>query len=311
MSVFVGIDENGLGPRLGPLVVTAAYARADEQGAKVLGRPARGAGATRLGDSKGLVKFGDSALGEAWGRAIASRVGQTLETPEALVRWLSLDGEAELRRPCPSDHAAQCWSVAGEAFEGDALVRDVTRDLQKLEARGVEVLGVRTCIVCASRLNEASERGLSRFDVDLHAMERLALSVREEVGVDVDVTCGKVGGYGRYSPAFGPLAGRLHTIVEEGQARSSYLFPALGRIAFVRDADASHLLVSLASLVGKWVRDLLMKRVVDYHRAVDPSLPMASGYHDPVTARFVDASALTRKGRGLPDDCFERRVARK
>jgi hypothetical protein len=152
---------------------------------------------------------------------------------------------------------------------------------------------------------------VSRFDVDLHAMERLALAVREEVGIDVDVTCGKVGGYDRYSPAFGPLGGRLHTIVEEGRARSAYAFPALGRIAFVRDADASHRLVSLASLVGKWVRDLLMKRVVGYHRAVDPGLPFASGYHDPVTARFVDASALARKTRRLPDDCFERRVARK
>jgi ribonuclease HII len=311
VSVFVGIDENGLGPRLGPLVVTAAFARADEPGVRILGRAVRGGAAARLGDSKGLVKFGDSALGEAWGRAIAARVGAHPETPEALVRWLSLDGDVELRRPCPDDHAAQCWSAAGEAFAGDALVGDVARDLQKLAARGVDVLGVRTCIVCTSRLNDASSRGESRFDVDLHTMERLALAVRDQAGVDVDVTCGKVGGYDRYSPAFGPLSGRLHTIVEEGRARSSYAFPAFGRIAFVRDADASHLLVSLASLVGKWVRDLLMRRVVDYHRAVDPSLPVASGYHDPVTARFVEASALARKGRGLPDDCFERRAARK
>jgi ribonuclease HII len=311
VPVFVGIDENGLGPRLGPLVVTAAFARADEKGERVLGRAARGGAASRLGDSKGLVKFGDSALGEAWGRAIATRIGESAETPEALVRWLSLDGEEELRRPCPEGHAAQCWSAAGESFEGDALLGDVTRDLQKLSARGVEVLGVRTCIVCTSRLNDASERGLSRFDVDLHTMERLALAVRDEVGAELDVTCGKVGGYDRYSPAFGPLAGHLHTIVEEGRARSSYAFPRFGRIAFVRDADASHLLVSLASLVGKWVRDLLMNRVVGYHRAVDPSLPVASGYHDPVTRRFVDASALSRKSRNLPDDCFERRVARK
>ncbi len=311
MTVFVGIDENGLGPRLGPLVVTAAFARVNERGVATISRRQRGRAAERLGDSKALVKFGDSALGEAWGRAIATRLGATLETPEALVRWLSLDDDDALRRPCPADHHAQCWGATNESFEGDALVGDVARDLDALASRGVEILGVRTCIVCTSRLNEASSRGVSRFDVDLHAMERLALAVREEVGIDVDVTCGKVGGYDRYSPAFGPLGGRLHTIVEEGRARSAYAFPALGRIAFVRDADASHRLVSLASLVGKWVRDLLMKRVVGYHRAVDPGLPFASGYHDPVTARFVDASALARKTRGLPDDCFERRVARK
>jgi hypothetical protein len=64
----------------------------------------------------------------------------------------------------------------------------------------------------------------------------------------------------------------------------------------------------MASLVGKWVRDLFMSRIVRYHRALDPGLPDASGYHDPVTTRFVEATRLTRKKRVLPDDCFERRA---
>ena len=76
----------------------------------------------------------------------------------------------------------------------------------------------------------------------------------------------------------------------------------------MRDADDKHLLVSMASLVGKWARDLLMARVVRYHREDDADLPDASGYHDPVTARFVAATRLSRKRRALPDDCFERRA---
>jgi hypothetical protein len=81
----------------------------------------------------------------------------------------------------------------------------------------------------------------------------------------------------------------------------------VGEVAFVRDADAGNILVGLASLVGKWARDLLMARVVRYHRADDPELPPVSGYHDPITARFVDASRLARSRRGVPDECFERR----
>ena len=34
--------------------------------------------------------------------------------------------------------------------------------------------------------------------------------------------------------------------------------------------------------------------------------PDVSGYHDPVTARFVDRTALVRKRRKMPDRCFER-----
>jgi hypothetical protein len=166
-----------------------------------------------------------------------------------------------------------------------------------------------TCVVtCVRRLNEGIGRGLTRFHVDLHAMERLALDARERAGSDVVVTCGKVGGFNRYPPAFGPLSGRLHAVAVEGRKRSEYAVPGLGRIAFVRDADASHLLVSMASLVGKWVREILMARVVRYHRAVDPDLPDASGYHDPVTTRFIEATRLARSRRGLPDDCFTRKA---
>jgi len=139
-------------------------------------------------------------------------------------------------------------------------------------------------------------------------MERLALDARGRAGQDVVAICGKVGGFNRYPSAFGPLNGRLHAVVQEGRARSEYSVPGLGRIAFVRDADDSHLLVSMASLVGKWVRDLLMARVVRYHRESVPDLPDASGYHDPVTTRFIESTRLVRERRGLPDECFARRA---
>jgi hypothetical protein len=68
------------------------------------------------------------------------------------------------------------------------------------------------------------------------------------------------------------------------------------------------MLVGMASLVGKWIRDLLMARVVRYHRRSHPDLPDASGYHDPVTTRFIAATRLTRARTNLPDDCFTRRA---
>jgi hypothetical protein len=184
----------------------------------------------------------------------------------------------------------------------------VERDLAKLEDAGVNVTRAACVVTCTRRLNEGVERGLTRFHMDLHAMERLTLDSRERAGRDVVATCGKVGGFDRYSPAFGPLGGRLHAVAAEGRARSEYLMPGLGSIAFVRDADAKHLLVCMASLVGKWVRDVLMGRIVRYHRTDNPELPDASGYHDPVTTRFIKATRLSRKDRGLPDDCFQRKA---
>jgi hypothetical protein len=64
----------------------------------------------------------------------------------------------------------------------------------------------------------------------------------------------------------------------------------------------------MASLIGKWVRDLLMARVTRYHRSHDPSLPEVSGYHDPITTHFIRASELARRARNISDECFQRRA---
>jgi ribonuclease HII len=306
----VGIDENGMGPRLGPLVVTSVLATvADEAGAKLLTDRPRGALAKRIGDSKKLVAFDDSALGEAWARAIVSRSNGAapVRTPAELLDTLAIDDETARTAPCPSHHVDLCWSSEGEAFAStDESVRACEEDLDRLEAKGIRVVRTRVAIVCTRRLNDAVGRGLSRFDVDLHTMERLTLAARDDVNDEVYALCGKVGGFDFYSDRFGPLAGWLHSVLVEGRARSEYHVPRVGRLAFVRDADESHLVVGLASLVGKWVRDHLMRRVVRFHRDHTADLPDASGYHDPVTTRFIEASALVRRQRRVEDACFER-----
>jgi ribonuclease HII len=306
--VSVGIDENGLGPRLGPLVVTAVAARVTEGARGSVLRSPSGVRGDRIGDSKRLVSFGDSDLGEAWAHVLAARAGLApAASPDELVQALSIESREVLHAPCPDAHRQQCWSAEGEAFASDPKTLAVlTQDAARLEKRGLSLLGAHVAIVCTQRINEQARLGISRFELDLHAMERLLLYVRARHDAELDATCGKVGGYNSYPRAFGPLSGRLFTTIEEGRARSAYRIAGLGEVAFVRDADDSHVLVALASLVGKWARDFLMKRITRYHRKAEPSLEEVSGYHDPVTARFVEASALSRRARGVPDTCFER-----
>lgn len=300
--IVLGVDENGLGPRLGPMIVTAVTAEADEAGLRVAQRPARGKLAARLGDSKKLVSYTDLSLGEAWARVLAP--GH--DTPDALLEALSLDARDVLTSGCPRDHEAQCWRK-DEAFQaGEGLLEEVGRDVIALRKRGLSLRRAEVAIVCTKALNDAAARGRSRFTVDLHTMERLVLRARAREGQDVLALCGKVGGFDRYAGELGPMAGYLHTAIVEGRARSEYRVMGVGTLAFLRDADASSALVGLASLIGKWARDLLMARVIRHHQSKDETLPSASGYHDPVTTRFIEASALMRKKTKLPDECFER-----
>jgi len=304
----IGADENGLGARLGPLVVTAVLARVDAGGERLLKRRLPRKIRADLADSKQLVSHGDVALGEAWARVLA---GDDAGSPARLFERLSLESGTELRHPCPEHVAEQCWSPSQESFSAPAeLVQRLGGHRAELARRGVEIVRACSSVVCTRRLNDKKSLGQNRFIADLHSMERLVLELRREAGQDVMAVCGKVGGMGDYSRFFGPLGGWLHAVMEQGRARSAYRFPGLGELHFVRDADGCDPLVMLASLVGKWVRELLMSRVSRYYTPDAEPDQQPSGYHDPLTARFVEATSLVRSRRRIPDVCFERAGAR-
>jgi hypothetical protein len=61
----------------------------------------------------------------------------------------------------------------------------------------------------------------------------------------------------------------------------------------------------LASLVGKYVRELLMARISRFHGASSHD-ERVSGYHDPKTNAWVAATQRRRRALRVVDDCFER-----
>jgi ribonuclease HII len=303
-SYRIGADENGLGARLGPLIVTAVLARVSDAGQRVLARRPRGRLAQDLGDSKRLVSHADFSLGEAWARALTD---DGCREPQALFERLSLEDRESLRRPCASHIEAQCWSDAGEAFvASSADVLRLRRHLERWRTLGVEIIAVKSASLCSQRLHTERARGQNRFTSDLHAMERLLIDLRQRAAVDVHAVCGKVGGMMDYSRYFGPLSDRLHAVLELAPERSAYRFPGLGDVHFVQDADACDPLVMLASLVGKYVRELLMARVNRFYREPQSEEPTVSGYNDPVTQAFVRATRARRRQLRIVDECFER-----
>jgi hypothetical protein len=233
--------------------------------------------------------------------------GDRWRDPQALFEHLSLEGPSSLRRDCPRHIESQCWGIAGERFNaGDELLARVTRHLAKLRERGIDVQRVQVASVCTRRLNQGRLQGKNRFVSDLHAMEGLLLGLREQSPGDLLATCGKVGAMAEYDRFFGPLSGRLHATLQVSRQRSAYYFPGLGEVHFVQDADARDVLVMLASLVGKYMRELLMGRIARFYDGVDSQALGVSGYHDERTAGWVEASAPRRRVLRILDDCFER-----
>ena len=299
-----GLDENGLGPRLGPMTVTGvllALSAHDD-----VWSPA--AAAAGIGDSKSLCAHGSMGEVERFVLAVADvHLGVRPATLVALLDAVGHEDHATLRALCPAGEAPRACFENGitlPAFGPAPGPADLAA-ARSLLAAGARVSEVRVSLACAKRLNAAAALGRSRFDVDLDAMLSITGRFRASAGAELTVNCGKVGGRKSYGPALTALHPLPETL-EETPARSAYRLRSIGTVAFVRDGDASDPAISLASLFGKYLRELTMERIYRYYASHIVGLGRASGYHDSVTTRFIAATATTRANLGIEDVCFAR-----
>ena len=314
--LILGVDENGLGPRLGPLVATAVALDCTGRGydPRRLRKIGDRAG---IGDSKATSAFGAMAHAEGVALALVERVtgGAPRDLDDLLARVglteSSLGGVApgaleSLRAPCDGGSRPQCWSaeLPLPAFGGSLDVG--RRMLDRLARAGLEPVRARSAIACVRVYNREVARRGSKLCVDLELFERLVLDARGALPGELTALCGMVGGIRRYAGYLAHIDAETLEILEESRLRSVYRAPAVGEIRFEVDADATHVPVGLASMLGKYVRELCVDRQNRFYQSHDPALPSVSGYHDPVTARFVLATAELRRKLAIASDCFER-----
>jgi hypothetical protein len=256
-------------------------------------------------DSKATSGFGRMAAVEGIALALMERLrGPAPEQVDQLLAMVYWEDLEQWRSRCPSSSRAQCWSepIALPAFGGQ--IDEGRGVLDKLESAGIRVRSARSALLCANRLNAEVKRLGSKLVVDLSLFERLLLQARASLPADVEAFCGKTGAINKYAGYFRHLTG--YGIEKEGQGRSAYRVAGLGRVTFEVDADACHLPVGLASMLGKYLRELMMERQNRFYLSIDPGLRRVSGYRDRLTAEFVEKARPLRLKLGIADECFER-----
>ncbi len=316
MQRITGIDENGLGPLLAPLIATSVTLELHKPKARLSGKTLLELG---IGDSKKVSAFGAMAHTESIALALLARVfGHAPQDFDSLIEMLALTPEGEhgarLRAPCPSSSTAQCWSteVVLPAFQGSQ--EDGEHVLEKLQKRGAHLLRARSVVCCVARFNELTVRHKSKFTLDLRIFEELIHHELSQENASEHFLCGMVGGIRDYNKFWGPRMSSLGQTLVQSRKESTYRFAARDEneapfeVHFEVDADAHHLAVSLASMVGKYLRELFVLRQNRFYQShAEEELPHASGYHDPVTKRFVGQTESLRRRLGIIDDCFLRR----
>jgi ribonuclease HII len=321
MPWIIGIDEAGYGPNLGPLIMSAVawqvpadllgadlwqvlrpavrrHGEADDgrilvEDSKLVYSTTRGLHALELGVLAALSPFRDA-------EAVALR--QYLD-------WLCPEGAAEL--------GGEPW-YAGDTLLPVVAERDkcgtVAGRLDHVcRQRGVVRAWVQSVVVCPARFNQFLAEANSKGAVLAHGLVQLVASALQRVSQDegpVHFFVDKHGGRNTYAAMLQHALPEGFVAVErEGMERSVYRVTGLGRevcLTIQPRADAEHFSVALASMVSKYLREVLMREFNRFWQTHVPGLKPTAGYPGDA-ARFFEVIRPVLPRLGLAEERVWRR----
>jgi ribonuclease HII len=290
MAILAGIDEAGFGPLLGPLVVSSSvfHTEADMSCADLWQVLRRSVGRTRMrlagrllvADSKKAYKRteGMGHLERSVLAALASLAQEPADLTE-LVQCLCPDCLGRLLQyPWFQKLSERRLPVGSPDLRIAAKV--FTQDMAE---NGVRLRDLRTCCLDVAHYNTLMGQVKNKSSVLFGTTTRLIQQILDaSADPSVRVLVDRQGGRVHYREHL--LRSFPHwslRIMEETEDRSAYEMRTDSRnmiLSFEVAADDRHLPVSLASMVSKYVRELLMDRMNDYFVNLNPALKPTAGY---------------------------------
>lgn len=339
--IRIGLDEAGLGPTLGPLVIGSFATREHEAGerdelrerlAELVAEPPARDGRIEVGDSK-AIHTGARKLARLERSALATLAAMHGELPGSVAELFERVLVTEFEQPI--DRSAPWWAMLDEALplacERDELLELGARLRTLAEQRGVELLDYRADLLDAARVNRELDDEHARADGtkntwSTHAVLRLAAQRRRALASSPCViACDMAGGRRSYAAALRRAfalpepepaglqlglalapARERDAIEVVGEAREACRYrldlDAPLELGFYVGGDRLDPRISWASILAKYLRELLLRPFNRYFAAQVPGLRATAGYPEDAKRFIADVDA------GVPTLPFARAV---
>jgi ribonuclease HII len=290
MVVLVGIDEAGFGPILGPLVVSSSTFSLPHNlltsdlwqilRKSISDRRKRLAGRLLIADSK---KAYSKSIGiKHLERTVLTALKCLDKEPATLIGLLELLCPSCLERlsdyPWYQDIGDYSLSIDTDDKEiASAVLAD------DLASNGIELLDLKSCCLDVAYYNKMVGAVKNKANVLFSATCSLIKSAYDSfAGDDLQIIVDRQGGRVHYRKNLQRMFGDMELkILRESPATSSYELQAGGkamRVHFVVGADGRFMPVSLASMVSKYLRELLIGCINRYFAGFAAELKPTAGY---------------------------------
>lgn len=309
MPLVVGIDEAGYGPLLGPLVVAATLWRVEPSrrdadfweclGGAITRSAGRGEGRLPVGDSKQLFerKQGLASL-ERTVLAFAAALGLRHGTLGGLLEALSpvsgfLAGTRpwyrDLNVPLPRDAVRSVCVGASERLK------------RTMASAGVSCCGLAALVITEDAFNERLRQTRNKAAVLTEAVLRLLSWAADRSGTQqLCARVDRLGGRHDYRRLLMQAFPERHLHeLERSPVCSRYRLSGNDSdwlVEFAVEGECRHLPIALASMLAKYVRELLMERFNAYWRTLRPDLRPTAGYYQDAQRFLSEIRPLLARG---------------
>jgi ribonuclease HII len=301
MAWIIGIDEAGYGPNLGPLVMSAvAYRVPHESAAADLWEVLAQASCREAGDDD-RIWINDSKILYSTSKGIADLernvlavfAGDRLHQPLSLFEWLE-----ELAPTADGDDGRLPWYGADRTLPVAISLEDLHEPAARFravcETNGIGLAAVHACVIEPASFNRAVDHWGSKGGALAEAIQALISAMLPCLEVDEPVyfLVDKHGGRNTYAALLQHcFPDGLVFVRRESMASSQYDIQGYAgpiSLRFQPRADGEHFCVALASMLSKYLREMLMGEFNRFWLERLPGLEPTAGY--PMDAmRFYDA----------------------